>query len=47
MNHSKCRQDFLDRVKDNEALKKEAKVKGVRVVCKRQVRISEHFGIGL
>jgi len=36
VSHSKCRQDFLDRVKENEKLKLDAKAKGVRVVCKRQ-----------
>lgn len=34
--HSKCRQDFLTRVKVNEQLKKEAKENGVRAVVKRQ-----------
>lgn len=34
--HSKCRQDFLNRLKENELKKKEAKAKGVRVSCKRQ-----------
>ncbi|CAL8111443.1 unnamed protein product [Orchesella dallaii] len=34
--HSKCRSDFMDRVKMNEQLKKEAKQNGLRVVCKRQ-----------
>uniref|UniRef100_A0A4D5RA27 Large ribosomal subunit protein eL21 n=1 Tax=Scolopendra viridis TaxID=118503 RepID=A0A4D5RA27_SCOVI len=34
--HSKCRQDFLSRVKENERLKKEAKLKGVKLNCKRQ-----------
>ncbi|GAB6029966.1 60S ribosomal protein L21 [Chamberlinius hualienensis] len=34
--HSKCRQDFLNRVKLNEKLKKEAKEKGIRVILKRQ-----------
>jgi hypothetical protein len=37
VNHSKCRTDFLNRVKENEALKLDAKAKGIRVVCKRQV----------
>lgn len=37
--HSKCRTDFLDRVQENEKLKREAKIKGIRVVCKRQVII--------
>nr|CAH0113374.1 unnamed protein product [Daphnia galeata] len=35
INHSKCRQDFLTRVKTNEKLKKEAKEKGIRVSVKR------------
>jgi len=34
--HSKCRDDFLRRVKENEVKKREAKVKGVKVDCKRQ-----------
>lgn len=34
--HSRCRQDFLDRVKENEIKKKEAKAKGTVVHCKRQ-----------
>jgi len=34
--HSKCRDDFLQRVKKNELLKREAKEKGVRVDLKRQ-----------
>lgn len=34
--HSRCRQDFLDRVKQNEIKKKEAKAKGEVVHCKRQ-----------
>lgn len=33
--HSKCRQEFLDRVKSNAAAKKEAKAKGEVVVLKR------------
>ncbi|CAG7725758.1 unnamed protein product [Allacma fusca] len=36
VNHSKCRTDFLDRVKENERLKKEAKARGIKVACKRQ-----------
>jgi len=36
VNHSKCRTDFLDRVKENEKLKIDAKNAGIRVVCKRQ-----------
>ncbi|ODO06883.1 hypothetical protein I350_04243 [Cryptococcus amylolentus CBS 6273] len=34
--HSKCRQEFLDRVVSNAALKKEAKAKGEHVDLKRQ-----------
>ena len=34
--HSRCRKDFLDRVKENEKVKKEAKAKGQVVHCKRQ-----------
>ena len=34
--HSKCRQDFLDRVKVNEVKRKEAKAAGVKVNLKRQ-----------
>ncbi|GFR66716.1 60S ribosomal protein L21 [Elysia marginata] len=33
--HSNCRLDFLNRVKKNEALKKEAKEKGVKADTKR------------
>ncbi|ADV22430.1 50S small subunit ribosomal protein L21e [Cryptococcus gattii Ru294] len=33
--HSKCRQEFLDRVKSNAAKKKEAKEKGENVLLKR------------
>ncbi|GAA6002651.1 uncharacterized protein JCM10292_002951 [Rhodotorula paludigena] len=33
--HSKCRDDFLNRVKSNAAAKKEAKAKGEHVVLKR------------
>ncbi|KAI0347923.1 hypothetical protein BDW22DRAFT_1350028 [Trametopsis cervina] len=33
--HSKCRQEFLDRVKKNHALHAEAKAKGERVTLKR------------
>ena len=35
--HSRCRQDFLDRVAENERKKKEAKEKGIVIHCKRQV----------
>ncbi|XP_022910313.1 large ribosomal subunit protein eL21 [Onthophagus taurus] len=34
--HSQCRQDFLQRVKQNEKLRKEAKEKGERICLKRQ-----------
>ncbi|XP_023222546.1 large ribosomal subunit protein eL21 [Centruroides vittatus] len=34
--HSKCRQDFIQRMKDNEQRKKEAKEKKIRVSLKRQ-----------
>ncbi|XP_021951216.1 60S ribosomal protein L21-like [Folsomia candida] len=34
--HSKCRTDFLDRVQENEKLKRDARTKGISVVCKRQ-----------
>lgn len=33
--HSKCRQEFLDRVKSNAAAKKEAKAAGKVIVLKR------------
>ena len=33
--HSQCRKDFLDRVHANEVRKKEQKVSGKTVVCKR------------
>merc|ERR1712168_899483 len=33
--HSKCRDDFLRRVKENEVKKREAKTSGVKVDCKR------------
>ena len=35
--HSKCREDFLKRVKQNDALRKEAKENNVKVQLKRQV----------
>jgi large subunit ribosomal protein L21e len=35
VHHSKCRQDFLNRVKDNEIKKKEARESGVRQQIKR------------
>jgi len=34
--HSKCRDDFLRRVNENELKKKEAKEKGIKVECKRK-----------
>lgn len=34
--HSACRQEFLDRVKTNAQLKKDAKAKGEKVIVKRQ-----------
>ena len=34
--HSACRQEFLNRVKSNAALKKEAKAKGEQISLKRQ-----------
>jgi len=36
--HSKCRQEFLDRVKSNDKAKKEANEKGERVTLKRAPR---------
>lgn len=33
--HSRCREDFLRRVKENEEKKREAKEKGIKVTCKR------------
>ena len=33
--HSRCREDFLRRVKENEKKKQVAKEKGEKVVCKR------------
>ena len=33
--HSRCREDFLNRVKVNELKKREAKEKGEKIVCKR------------
>ena len=33
--HSQCRKDFLDRVHANEVKKREQKVTGKKVVCKR------------
>jgi len=34
--HSKCRDDFLKRVKDGVVLRKEAKAKGIKISLKRQ-----------
>lgn len=34
--HSKCREDFLKRVKENEKLRKEAKAKNMKLSLKRQ-----------
>ena len=34
--HSRCREDFLNRVKANELKRQQAKEKGERAVCKRQ-----------
>ena len=34
--HSKCRDDFLRRVKENEVKKSAAKAKGIKVDCRRQ-----------
>ncbi|XP_054263306.1 60S ribosomal protein L21 [Macrosteles quadrilineatus] len=36
VNHSKCREDFLNRVKENERKRKEAKAKGVTALLRRQ-----------
>ena len=36
VSHSKCRQDFLERVKRNEELKKKAKETGAKVNTRRQ-----------
>lgn len=33
--HSRCREDFLNRVKANELKKRLAKEKGEKVICKR------------
>lgn len=35
MHHSRCREDFLRRVKENERKKREAREKGEKVICKR------------
>ena len=36
LTHSRCREDFKKRVKENDRIKHEAKAKGVKVICKRQ-----------
>ncbi|KAK4305460.1 hypothetical protein Pmani_022643 [Petrolisthes manimaculis] len=36
LKHSKCRDDFKTRMQENDRIKKEAKAKGIKVVCKRQ-----------
>ncbi|GFS99146.1 60S ribosomal protein L21 [Trichonephila clavipes] len=43
--HSKCRDDFLKRVKENERLKKEAKATGIKICLKRQPKqpLEAHF----
>ncbi|XP_071531545.1 large ribosomal subunit protein eL21 [Panulirus ornatus] len=33
---SKCREDFIKRVEENDRIKKEAKAKGIKPVCKRK-----------
>ena len=35
VHHSRCREDFLRRVKENERRKREAREKGEKVICKR------------
>ena len=40
--HSKCREDFLRRVKENERLLKEAKEKGKWITLKRQPKPPRH-----
>lgn len=39
VNPSKCRDDFLKRVKENEVKVADAKKKGIRVCLKRKVRL--------
>lgn len=34
--HSRCREDFLRRVKENEEKKRVATEKGEKIICKRQ-----------
>lgn len=36
LTHSRCREDFKKRVKENDRIKHEAKAKGTKVICKRQ-----------
>ena len=36
MKHSRCREDFLKRVKENEMKRRQAKEKGEKIVVKRQ-----------
>ena len=43
--HSKCREDFLKRVKENEHLRKESKEKKIKVELKRKVRETPSFKI--
>ena len=35
MKHSRCREDFLRRVKENDEKKRRAKQRGEKVLCKR------------
>ena len=43
--HSKCREDFLRRVKENERLLKQAKQQGKYVVLKRQPAQPRHHRV--
>ena len=45
--HSNCRLDFLNRMKENEQRKRQAKEQGIRVICKRQVSASPPSGYKL
>lgn len=47
VNHSKCRQDFMTRVKENELKRKVAKEKNIVAVLKRQVIIFLIITIGI
>lgn len=47
VNPSKCRDDFLKRVKENEEKVAEAKKKGIRVCLKRKVSLSFYIIIFL